>query len=779
MARIAFLAYDFEQNNIMNVESNKKTFYSDFAKTLQKAGNDVLCIDCVWEVNKIISKSLKTKLSNFNPDVCIIANYGFMDLAEIVDCPLWYMDIDSIENVSMATTYRMRNNKSRCYFIVSESEHIEIIKHKFDVSDDRILLINLPYSKISESSEKLYDVLYFGTNYCTDGYAFLYDLAQHKASDKDVEEARIVLKQYESNPSMTSKEIYDSHNFYAGSRIEIKDRRAYNQIVGLKNLRFLSEINDINLTVKGDGWNARSLNYYPDVFLRSVNSQQFELNNLHETYDAAKITIYLNERFNYAGSYLRLIDALSSDACVIAQKGGRYDEMLLSIGVPMFETASEAKALCDDLLNNSDKLKKIVETTHANIYERFNEKNVLNSISNAFGIIETNSVCGNMDIVHELALEFANSDSTSGISANKCSIKSAPVKKEGKFNKLVKAVLLRFGYDLDNKFNKKCYMLGPIILFENMQIDGSRNHIYILSLPILTLKKKKGRVYVRPLMLEKLVKLFLKPLRKLRNAIKRRNVDAKSQKEVGKLLAVKGQTYADLNRKLTRGEKIKICLFVSRISCWTFGNLYKILLNSGKFEPIVVVKPFMHQGHDAMVEYMNTTYNALKAQGYNVIKTYDETTDTFMDLRRELNPDILFYTKYWLPQFQENFYINKFRDKLTFYTSYCYDVAYHPEVMNFELNNAVDRYFMPTEIHQKMAQACMDNHGENVHVVGAPKLDVFFDKTYKPIDNWKAVNDGKIRKRIIWAPHHSDNFPACRLYVRASKEIRKRNSNRI
>lgn len=102
-----------------------------------------------------------------------------------------------------------------------------------------------------------------------------------------------------------------------------------------------------------------------------------------------------------------------------------------------------------------------------------------------------------------------------------------------------------------------------------------------------------------------------------------------------------------------------------------------------------------------MVDYMNNTYESLKNRGYNVVKGYDETTGEFLDVRNVINPDIVFYTKYWLPQFQENFYINKFEDKLTFYTSYCFDIAYHPECMNFELNNKVDRYFMPTPIHKK------------------------------------------------------------------------------
>jgi CDP-glycerol glycerophosphotransferase (TagB/SpsB family) len=90
--------------------------------------------------------------------------------------------------------------------------------------------------------------------------------------------------------------------------------------------------------------------------------------------------------------------------------------------------------------------------------------------------------------------------------------------------------------------------------------------------------------------------------------------------------------------------------------------------------------------------------------------------------------------------------------------------------MNYLLNNKVDRYFMPTEIHKEMAKVTMGNHAKNVHVVGAPKLDIFFDKSYQPKDVWKPQN-GKKKKRIIWAPHHSDNFPGNLYQFNAFYEI--------
>lgn len=223
------------------------------------------------------------------------------------------------------------------------------------------------------------------------------------------------------------------------------------------------------------------------------------------------------------------------------------------------------------------------------------------------------------------------------------------------------------------------------------------------------------------------------------------------------LLYKKQQHIQNLHQRVANGEKIRICLFVSRISCWNLEGVYHLLENSQYFEPLIAVKPFMFQGKEAMIEYMDTTYDTLKKKGLRVIKTYDKETETFLDLRNVYNPDVIFYTKYWRPQFHNNFYIANFLDRITFYSSYCFDIADHPECMDFDLNNAVDRYFMPSEIHREMAKRAMRNEAKNVYITGAPKLDLLLSKEYNPIDVWKPQTVRK--KRIIWAPHHSDAFP--------------------
>ena len=83
----------------------------------------------------------------------------------------------------------------------------------------------------------------------------------------------------------------------------------------------------------------------------------------------------------------------------------------------------------------------------------------------------------------------------------------------------------------------------------------------------------------------------------------------------------------NLKRKFKTGKKIRVVLFVSRISCWLFSDLYKLLLESNIFEPIIVLKPFVSQGKEVMIRYQETTFKALKERGYNPVRGYNiETT---------------------------------------------------------------------------------------------------------------------------------------------------------
>lgn len=215
-------------------------------------------------------------------------------------------------------------------------------------------------------------------------------------------------------------------------------------------------------------------------------------------------------------------------------------------------------------------------------------------------------------------------------------------------------------------------------------------------------------------------------------------------------------TLRKIRKKYINNEKIIIVFLIARPGMWPFDYIFNFFKQDKHFEPYVVVMPDMAMGKE-MICNLNKTNLDLTKRGYTPILGYDELTSTFFDLRNKLNPDIIFYSDFWKPHFYDSFYISNFLDKITLLIDYGFSNMQEEKTCCFELNNLVDIYFRPTQIHVNMAQRLMKNKGKNTVVVGAPKLDERFDKEYQPKNVWKYQTVKKFR--IIWAPHHSCNMP--------------------
>lgn len=753
--RIFFGVYNYCQNPTGYVATNKHNFYATFLDGLKNAGHDVLCVDCKWGKNKAIPKTLIEKLEDFDPELCILGNFGFWNIYDYVKCPICFFDIDSINSTSMSTIYNMRNNIERCYFIAQNDQVKQQIKEKFNASDERIIPISLfVRSDVVYEFNCKGNIIYFGDNYVKKGYDFFSKFYMN-ADDQERQEAEVVFADFKTNPKCSSQELYDKHKFYAYHRLNLSaNDTCLDEVYGVDKMKLLARLSCLNLTIKGYGWDLNPINYYPELIQCASDANNYDVDSYSKTLSDYKIALVLNDNPMCKGDNLRLLEAAASCACVVAQKNERNADIINELGLFSFDSIDGAYGLCSHLLKNEDLRLRNIDGVHKQLSLIYNVQNAVNAIDGVFGSSANDN--GTLNILSEAELipkpiSVSATESLQSVQKNPVTPISNPktLKKNSKLKVLVKKIASRmalyFGYDVKNVFPKKNLKIGKFIVYEKLSYTKAIDRIYILSLPIFEVRKKKDGMHLHLAAFTQVWEDVNKLIKYLKNI--------KTHNDKKKNVAI----YKSLRKKIQNGEKIKICLFVSRISCWIYTKLYDYLKGSTIFEPIIVVKPFMFNGHDAMVEYMKTTYETLKSRGYNVVKGYDESTGEFLDVRKTVNPDIVFYTKYWLPQFQENFYINKFEDKLTFYTSYCFDIAYHPECMNFELNNKVDRYFMPTPIHKEMAKVAMTNHAQNVYVVGAPKLDVFFDKTYIPKDVWKPQE--KRKKRIIWAPHHSDNFP--------------------
>lgn len=206
-------------------------------------------------------------------------------------------------------------------------------------------------------------------------------------------------------------------------------------------------------------------------------------------------------------------------------------------------------------------------------------------------------------------------------------------------------------------------------------------------------------------------------------------------------------------RKIRERRKIKVAFFLINASIWKYDTIYKLMRESHVFEPVVVVCPNTMYGKTAMLRDLKQAYEIFNSKGYDVIKTYDEKNDSWINVKKTINPDIVCFTNSY-DLTKPEYCIHEWLDTLTCYVPYFF-VTNNLDNSNYNclLHNVAWRLFYETSIHKDIAKKVATNKAKNVVVSGYPALDIFFDKCYKPAYPWKISSP--CIKRLIWAPHHT------------------------
>ena len=217
-----------------------------------------------------------------------------------------------------------------------------------------------------------------------------------------------------------------------------------------------------------------------------------------------------------------------------------------------------------------------------------------------------------------------------------------------------------------------------------------------------------------------------------------------------KLRFIQNRLVASLKGK----EVINVIFFALFDSVWKLDYFYKLLEKDRRFNPVIIVCPIVNYGKANMIEKMESCYDNFKCKGFNVIKSYDSITDSYLDIKKVYKPDIIFYTSPYRGLIDDRYYIDNFEDTLTGYVPYFYGETKDQVFVNQPVHNLCWKFFVESDYHKSFCEKNMYNKGKNVVVTGYPGVDYFLDSSYKPSDAiWKVDNSNL--KRIIWAPHHT------------------------
>lgn len=205
-----------------------------------------------------------------------------------------------------------------------------------------------------------------------------------------------------------------------------------------------------------------------------------------------------------------------------------------------------------------------------------------------------------------------------------------------------------------------------------------------------------------------------------------------------------------LLRDLKDKEVINVVFFALFDSTWKCDSLYRKMLSHPRFNPQIVICPVVNYGFENMVKRMRECAYFFEDRGYQYCKAYNEEKKKFMNVKKQLHPDIIFYTNPYKGLIHDKYYLDKYDDVLTCYIPYFYESGNEEMFYNLDFHNNVWRYFVESEELKQEQEAKLNRTRKNVSPVGFCPFDEF-----KALENRYKHNG--THKTIVWAPHHMIN----------------------
>ena len=212
----------------------------------------------------------------------------------------------------------------------------------------------------------------------------------------------------------------------------------------------------------------------------------------------------------------------------------------------------------------------------------------------------------------------------------------------------------------------------------------------------------------------------------------------------------KVRIYRHRLRSVRRRGQANVVFIASSLAMWKYQGLYDLLSQDGRFHPFIVLAPF------------HTFNEEQKEQSMRVLSGYfaDRNTPCFdsrtvkdlgLWLRDDLRPDLIFYPQPYEELFSNELDWTNNTTCLISYIPYGALMLLEPWAYNSSFTNNAWRLYYQSKYNKRIARSISANRGKNIHISGYISTDDFINKDFQ--DPWKP--QGKVKKRIIWAPHFS------------------------
>lgn len=209
-------------------------------------------------------------------------------------------------------------------------------------------------------------------------------------------------------------------------------------------------------------------------------------------------------------------------------------------------------------------------------------------------------------------------------------------------------------------------------------------------------------------------------------------------------------------RRLQGRDRLEVAFILAVPGMWKLDYVFRAMQQNPKYHPYIVIIPytvFKGYSEEEIHKTIGRTEEFVKSKGFEYVIPYDRERGKWIDIKKTLNPDIVFFTCPY-KDMERKYHAYHFVDRLTCYVSYGF-TSMKLFKNNFDklAINICGCYFLETEKHKEFARQYSHAKGRNCYVTGYPGCEMYLRDDYQPREVWRTQECSK--KRVIWAPHHT------------------------
>ena len=363
-------------------------FYEAFIRGLDSAGNQVV----VYSHGMFgadfgeIDEDIKNEICGFEPDICIIFNNSFFDLAEVVDCPIIIYEVDS--PLYFSNKDDIRKKPDRYLYFIFQEESRKVLKEDYGVNEKQIYFVPF-FTEVyaDETVQQTTNVSFIGSLFSLGSINVFESFIQKRPSLKEKQMMESCLRELQKNSQVTVSNLIYKYNITSELVVRHLDLQQLLMMLSReKRLKVLSGVADLGLELYGtENWDST---YYNDSKLNMayIRKKVYSVEDNQDIYNRSKIGINVSHLQAASGFPWRVMDIMASNACLVTEYHAGLKRLFGDIPIPVYESASEAYELCRQLVKDQSRRREIVLQCQETVANKYRFKHLLPKLEEYSGV---------------------------------------------------------------------------------------------------------------------------------------------------------------------------------------------------------------------------------------------------------------------------------------------------------------------------------------------------------------------------------------------------------